>query len=75
MKKHAAIGLTGWAALSIIALHACGLHDYEGWIDMEEPAPGFSLTDQNPASSTFGQERNLDSMQGKVVVLYFAGFG
>jgi hypothetical protein len=39
------------------------------------PAPGFSLTDINPASSTQGEERSVHEPPGRVLLLYFVSFG
>ena len=39
-----------------------------------EPAPDFTLTDLNPASPTYGQDRSVSDMVGKVLLIYFANY-
>lgn len=39
------------------------------------PAPDFALVDYNPASPTYLLERRLSDAHGKVIVLYFVGYG
>ena len=34
--------------------------------------PDFTLTDLNPASATYGQDRSRDEFLGSVLVVYFA---
>ena len=37
-------------------------------------APDFTLTDLNPASPTYMEDRTLSDMVGKVVLIYFANY-
>jgi len=39
-----------------------------------EPAPDFTLTDLNPASPTYEQDRSVSDMVGKVLLIYFANY-
>lgn len=38
------------------------------------PAPDFTLTDINPNSPTFGDERSPSREAGKVLIVYFANY-
>lgn len=38
-------------------------------------AADFTLTDINPASPTFGQQRSVAGAQGKVLLIHFPSFG
>ena len=40
-----------------------------------EPAPDFTLTDLNPASPTYMEDRSVSDMVGKVLLIYFANYG
>lgn len=37
-----------------------------------EPASDFTLTDSNPASPTYGEDRQLSGVMGRVIVIHFA---
>mgnify|MGYP006306286285 CR=1 FL=1 len=37
-------------------------------------APDFALTDLNPGSPTYGEERRLADETGKVLIIYFASY-
>lgn len=38
------------------------------------PAPDFALTDLNPGSPTYGEERRVADETGKVLIVYFANY-
>jgi hypothetical protein len=40
-----------------------------------DPAPDFTLTDLNPLSPTYGEDRSVSDQVGKVLLIYFANFG
>ncbi len=39
-----------------------------------DPAPDFTLTDLNPDSPTYGQDRSVSDMVGKVLLIFFANY-
>ncbi len=39
-----------------------------------DPAPDFTLTDLNPDSPTYGEDRSVSDMVGKVLLIYFANY-
>lgn len=39
-----------------------------------KPAPDFALTDRNPSSPTYNQQRKLSETKGRVVLIYFVSF-
>jgi hypothetical protein len=39
-----------------------------------DPAPDFTLTDLNPDSPTYGQDRSVSDMRGKVLLIFFANY-
>ena len=40
-----------------------------------DPAPDFTLTDLNPLSPTYGEDRSVSDQVGKVLLIYFANYG
>jgi len=39
-----------------------------------DPAKDFTLTDLNPASPTYGEDRSVSDVRGKVLLIYFANY-
>jgi len=46
----------------------------DGWKSMDTPAQNFALVDQNPASPTFQEVRQIAAAKGAVLIIYFADY-
>ena len=67
----ATIGMAGLLALAVAGVATADVTNRPDCGFDDDPAPDFTLTDQNPTSPTHGQETSLSQLQGKAVFLLF----
>ena len=63
--------LLGIGAL-LVMVFGCNAGCNGGSSGPPEPAPDFTLTDANQSSVTYGEDRQLSEVSGRVIVIHFA---
>ena len=66
-----ALGAAGVLALAVAGITSADSTNRPDCGFSDDPAPDFTLTDENPTSATYGQPITLSDLQGKAVFVMF----